>query len=371
MELAFLRFFESVPAALAVGLLLLPRLIDEDGSRFKPAIVLFASTRALLGFFLIAGIAREILPAERQVDFAALVTFCSTTVVGKAWVVTQLIALTFAGLSIARLAATSDWLDKVALGFGGLVLAVTSVTGHAIDDSFTLFTQASFLLHTFAGLTWIGGLLGLVYWMFTGRDKPPEVAARLAERWSLIAKIAVAAVVASGLVIAWENVGSFANLLATPYGRWLTVKLALFSAAMLAALALALYINRQPAEKFDVTWYGRVGLGESVAAVGLLFIAGYISVSTPAAHETDLYWPLPFRLSWAATWGYWGLKVPMWSAPWWLGIGGVVLPLLWRTGVVYSQIASLAPRGDTHHCGRGRLERYRVVWNAGLSRHLQ
>ena len=34
MEMAFLRFFESLPAALAVGLLLLPRLIDEDGARF-------------------------------------------------------------------------------------------------------------------------------------------------------------------------------------------------------------------------------------------------------------------------------------------------------------------------------------------------
>src|SRR5208337_4279094 len=162
------------------------------------------------------------------IDYAALVAFCSGTVVGRAWVVTQLIALTFAVLAIARLAVKSDLLDKVALGAGGLVLAVTSVTGHAIDDSFTLFTQVSFLAHTCAGLTWIGGLLGLVYWMLTGRDKPPEVAAKLAERWSLIAKIAIAIVVASGLVMSWENVGSFANLLATPYGRWLTVKLALF-----------------------------------------------------------------------------------------------------------------------------------------------
>ena len=139
--------------------------------------------------------------------------------VGKAWIVTQLIALSFAALTIARLAVRSDLLDKAALAAGGLVLAVTSVTGHAIDDSFTWFTQASFLLHTCAGLTWIGGLLGLVYWMFTGRNKPPEVAAKLAERWSLIAKIAIALVVATGLVMAWENVGGFANLLATTYGR--------------------------------------------------------------------------------------------------------------------------------------------------------
>jgi putative copper resistance protein D len=343
MELAFLRFFESLPAALAVGLLLLPRLIDEDGARFKLAIALFASLRAVLGFFLIAAIAREIIPAERPVDYETLVTFCTSTVVGKAWVATQLIALAFAALTIARLVVKSDLLDKTALGAGGLVLAVTSVTGHAIDDSFTLFTQASFLLHTLAGLIWIGGLLGLVWWMLTGRGKSPEVAARLAERWSLIAKIAIVVVIASGLAIAWENVGSFANLLATPYGRWLTVKLALFCAAMLAALALALYINRQPATDFDLNWYGRVGAGEAVAAVGLLFIAGYISVSTPASHETDLYWPLPFRLSWAATWGYIGMKlpwidVPNWYlAPAWSGVAALVFAAL-------AVAAWLAPR---------------------------
>jgi copper transport protein len=325
MQLAFLRFFESLPAALAVGLLLLPRLIDEDGGRFKKIIALFASMRAVLGFFLIAGIARAIIPAERPLDYDALVVFCLSTVVGKAWIATQLIALAFAAFAIIRLFVDSKWLDYSALAAGALVLSVTSVTGHAIDDSFTLFTQASFFLHTFAGLTWIGGLLGLIWWMFTGRQKSPDVAAKLAERWSQIAKVAILLVLASGLVMAWENVGSFANLLATPYGRWLVVKLALFSAAMLAALALALYLNRRPAGEFNFDWYGRVGGAEAVAAVGLLFIAGYISVSTPASHETDLYWPLPFRLSWAATWGYWGLKVPTNSAPFWLAIGGLAL----------------------------------------------
>jgi copper transport protein len=328
MQLAFLRFFESLPAALAVGLLLLPRLIGEDGARFRKVVALFASVRAVLGFFLIAAIARAIIPADRPVDYDTLLTFCISTVVGKAWVVTQAIAVAFAALAILRLVLDAAWLDYAALAAGGLVLSVTSVTGHAIDDSFTLFTQVSFFLHTFAGLTWIGGLLGLVWWMFTGRQKSPEVAAKLAERWSQIAKGAIVVVLASGLVMAWENVGSFANLLATPYGRWLVVKLALFSAAMLAALALALYLNRRPAGDFDFDWYGRVGGAEAVAAVGLLFIAGYISVSTPASHETDLYWPLPFRLSWAATWGYWGLKVPTNSAPFWYAVVGVVLAAL-------------------------------------------
>ncbi len=334
MQLVFLRFFESLPAALAVGLLLLPRLIEEDDGRYKKLIALCASIRAILGFFLIAAIARAIIPAERPIDYQSLATFCWSTVVGRAWIATQIIALAFAALTIIRLAVASRLLDNAALVVGGLVLAVTSVTGHAIDDSFTFFTQASFVIHTLAGLTWFGGLLGLVWWMLTGRGKPPEVAAKLAERWSLIAKVAIGLVVASGLVMAWENVGSFANLLATPYGRWLVVKLALFCAAMLAALALALYINRRPPGEFDCEWYSRVGAAEAAAAVGLLFIAGYISVSTPASHETDLYWPLPFRLSWSATWGYVGLRLPWidtpnwYLAPAWSGVVALVFAAL-------------------------------------------
>lgn len=98
---------------------------------------------------------------------------------------------------------------------------MVSVTGHAIDDSLPLYTQLSFPAHTVAGLTWLGGLLGLVWWMLTGRAKPPEEARRLAERWSMIAKVAMLVVLMSGISLAWENVASFPNLLATSYGRLL------------------------------------------------------------------------------------------------------------------------------------------------------
>jgi copper transport protein len=317
MQLAFIRFFESLPAALAVGLLLLPRLIDEDGDRFKPAVAVSAALRFLLGFLLLVVTARLVIPADRPLDWDALATFALTTSVGKAWLATQFIAFVFTALAAARLVIGSAALDLATLCAGALVLTVTSVTGHAIDDSFSWWTQASFLLHTLAGLAWIGGLLGLVWWMLTGRDKPPEVAAKLANRWSTIAKAAIAIVVVTGLLMAWENVGSFANLLATPYGRLLTLKLLLLCAALLAALALARYLDRRRAGEFDFAWYARVGAGEGVAAVGLLFIAGWIAVITPASHETDLYWPLPFRLSWAATWGYVGLRLPWVETPGW------------------------------------------------------
>lgn len=332
LSLAFIRFLESLPSALAVGLLLLPRLIDEDGGRFKPWVAAAAVFRALIGFALLYLTARAIIPAERPIDAAVLQEFAFGTSVGKAWVGTQLLALVFAGMTIARLFRASDLLDRVTLWTGVGVLAVVSVTGHAIDDGLPLWTQLSFLLHTAAGLTWLGGLLGLIWWMFTAHHKPPAIAAKLAERWSRIAKVAIALVAVTGVAMAYENVGSVPNMLATPYGRLLTLKLTLLVAVLLCALAIVRYMRARPMDEFDVAWVGKIGSLEAVFGVGLLAIAGYIAVITPASHETDLYWPLPFRLSYIATWGQ---KPVFPSAIWWWAIGAgvfaIAAALIWWT----------------------------------------
>lgn len=322
MELAVLRFLVSMPAALAVGLLLLPRLTQEDGKRFRPAIAVLALARALLGLLLIVGIARSIIPPSRSLDLPTLVDFSLGTVVGKSWLATQALVVVFAFVAAARLIRQDVWIERLALGLGFGVVAVASVTGHAIDDSLPFYTKLSFPLHTVAGLTWFGGLLGLVYWMITGRDQPPAVARRLAERWSLVAKIAIGVVFVSGVALAWENVASFPNLLATPYGRLLTLKLAFLCSVLLLALSLARYLTRASESEFDIAWYGRVGALEAASGAALLFVAGWIAVITPAAHENDLFWPLPFRISYVATWGQ---KVPMWSDIWWWGVATLAL----------------------------------------------
>jgi copper transport protein len=338
LSLAFIRFLESLPSALAVGLLLLPRLIGEDGGRFKFPVAISAVFRALLGFALLYFIARAIIPEERPLDSAMLWEFTFGTSVGKAWFATQLLAFAFAGLTIARIVISSDLLDRITLWTGVGVLAVVSVTGHAIDDGLPIWTQVSFLLHTAAGLTWLGGLLGLIWWMLTAHEKPPEVAGRLAERWSTVAKIAVALVAVTGVAMAYENVGSIPNMLATPYGRLLTLKLTLLCAVLLCALAIVRYMHRRPAGVFDVDRVGKIGGLEAVFGLGLLAIAGYIAVITPASHETNLYWPLPFRLSYIATWG----QKPVFPSPiWWWGIASGALALgaalVWFTPTMREQ----------------------------------
>ncbi|MBY6243698.1 c-type cytochrome [Methylosinus sp. Sm6] len=324
MELATLRFVESLLSALAVGLLLLPRLIEEDGKRFEKPIAVAAVLRVLFGFGLIVATARNIIPTQRPLDWPTLAQFVSGTVIGRAWLATQLLAAAFAAVALLRLFVRNRWLDRATLALGLAAVAVVSVTGHAVDDSLPIYTQLSFPFHTLAGLTWVGGLLGLVYWMLTGRDKPPEVAWRIAERWSRVAKGAMLVVLLSGLVIAWETVGLFGFMLATPYGRLLTLKLALLCGALLLALSLARYLTLPHSKKrFDVAWYARIGGYEAGCAVSLLFLAGWIATITPAAHETNVYWPLPFRFTYAGTWG---LKVIPWLDPTWnWGVAGLAL----------------------------------------------
>lgn len=344
LSLAFIRFLESLPSALAVGLLLLPRLIGEDGGRFKKTVAGLAAFRAVLGFALLYLIARAIIPAERPLDMGVLWQFTFDTSVGKAWVATQVLAFAFAGMTVARLFTSSDLLDKATLAAGVLVIAVVSVTGHAIDDGLPVWTQVSFLLHTGAGLTWLGGLLGLVWWMFTAHKKPPEVAAELAERWSLVAKAAMLIVLFSGLAMAWENVGSIPNMLATPYGRLLTLKLIFLCGALLCALLIVRYMRRRAAGEFDVDLVGKIGAYESVFGLGLLAIAGYIAVITPASHEVNIYWPLPFRLSYIATWG----QKPIFPSPiWYWAIAGVTLAvgaaMIWFTPATRERRLYAAP----------------------------
>lgn len=324
MDLAALRFLESVPAALAVGFLLVPRLIGSDGARYRWVVAGLALFRFALGFPLIWAIAENVMPDRNGLDPGTLARFASGTVVGTAWMATQAAAGAFAFTAFLRILRPRSDLDRLTLGFGLVVIATVSATGHAVDDSLPVYARLSFLLHTLAGLTWLGGLSGLVYVMVAAGHKPPALARHLAERWSLVAKTAMALVVLTGLVLAWENVGSFPRLLATVYGRLLAAKIAILCGILLIALSLVRYQSRTEPSAFKCVRYGYVAGGEALLGLGLLFLAGWIATITPASHDTELVWPLPYRISYDATWG---LGIPAWSAPWWEGVGAVVLLL--------------------------------------------
>ena len=102
------------------------------------------------------------------------------------------------------------------------------------------------LAHVLGALSWIGGLwvlatVGLMGRRARRRDgEPPDARHgsqewnQIWERFTTVALWAVGVLITSGSWLAWSHVGTAAQLLTTPYGRYLTVKLVLV-VLMLAA----------------------------------------------------------------------------------------------------------------------------------------
>jgi putative copper resistance protein D len=119
-------------------------------------------------------------------------------------------------------------------GAGAVAAASLAWMGHAAASESTAHLVAD-AIHALAAAAWIGALVALV--ALAGERSSASRAAlhRALLRFSAVGPALVAAIVLSGRANAWVLVGpdNFAALPATPYGRALLVKLALF-AAMLA-----------------------------------------------------------------------------------------------------------------------------------------
>src|SRR5581483_11852151 len=160
---------------------------------------------------------------------AALIT-------GEAWNVgARTTLLPSAGLGIAAMTA-------LALGFTGVrgallfgaVLATGSflVTGHAATLTPRWLVDIAFALHLFGAAFWLGALWPL--WV-TARVAAPRDAAEVMMRFSRQAIGWVAAILASGAVVAWLQLRTPLALVTSAYGIRLSVKLVLI--AVLLAIA--------------------------------------------------------------------------------------------------------------------------------------
>ena len=154
-------------------------------------------------------------------------------------------------------------------------------------------------MHLLAAGAWLGALPSLVFML--GNARPDDRAARAVRRFSILGLGSVAALIGSGLVNAWYQVGDIPALVGTDYGRWLLAKVSVF--ALMLALAT---VNRGSLAP-------RVATGDRVArrtlrrnamlevALGILivFVVGTLGVTVPAAHQAPV-WPFARTMSWQA-----------------------------------------------------------------------
>ncbi len=149
-------------------------------------------------------------------------------------------------------AATAGWIAAAPQSLwrwsvGGALAAAVVVSGgwlvHAVGrfEARTLLMQLT-VLHQLAAAVWVGGVLQLLALWRAGRHDAtlhafwPEAVAR----FSAVGGVSVAVLVASGVALATDYVGSWAGLFGTGYGSLVAAKVALLALTLgFAALNLA------------------------------------------------------------------------------------------------------------------------------------
>jgi copper transport protein len=108
------------------------------------------------------------------------------------------------------------------------VAATWSTTGHASTGSAVPLSVASLTVHVAAMALWIGGLFTVALLLLRIRSSDTDTdTAEVVARFSRLALVAVALVVATGLYQAWREAGHISALTGTTYGRLLLAKVAL------------------------------------------------------------------------------------------------------------------------------------------------
>ncbi len=176
-------------------------------------------------------------------DWDTLWSVLSETNFGKVSIARLLLVTIILGLVTVRATLPKQYADQLTVALSAALLASLAGVGHTqLHDGITRIIHLSADgLHLLAAGAWLGGLVPLFYVVATAvRTSSPAddaEASNAALRFSSMGYVAVATILVSGLVNAWLLVGSFANLVATPYGQLLIVKLCLFG-GMLALAAL-------------------------------------------------------------------------------------------------------------------------------------
>ncbi len=251
------------------------------------ALVLSQGAAALL---LVAH-GRMLLPDERLIR--AVGAACST------WI-GQVIAVQCL-LAVAALACLRHHrLYPLALALVLVAAGASAFRGHVIAASDAGFTGLAAVVHVTLATLWLGGLAALLACRRLdgsgGAAMGWRAALQVFSRWALPGMLLL---LASGVLVAVRTVGSGAALLATPYGGLLLAKLVVIAAALLCALQLRRWLASLTV--MSAAQAGRWLSAESVLAIAILGLAGWVATMVPAAHD-QIHWPWSFRIAPMAAW---------------------------------------------------------------------
>lgn len=261
----------------------------------RPAVTLAPLGLLMSAFGMLALAASMTGSSIWAVDREALREIIGQSVIGTAWIV-RMVAMTVAVLSSLMINRASAAPRIVLLASTGLAIATLVWTGHAgATEGWTgTFHRLSDMVHLLAAAVWIGGIAAFSWMLFRPLAAQSNVhlpaAHRALTRFSLVGTLAVALIVATGIVncIAVVGFSHFTRLPLTLYGELLITKLVLFAGMLvLAALnrwrltpALGVAIdNGEPAPALaDLR---RSLLSEGSAALAILALVAWLGTLEP------------------------------------------------------------------------------------------
>lgn len=293
-------------------------------------LTLAAALAVVLGH---AGLLSAQLLALAELGTGGAHDFVIGTRAGMVWLMRAalggLLLATAAALATAR-GGEGGHVACAALAAGYLTLAPWG--GHAAAAEVPWQVLVPNVVHILAVAAWLGALPS---WLLAARAYasqpdsalPTEALAGILTRFSRLAMVLMLVIVLSGGWLATRYIENAGDLLGTRYGYLVLGKLGLLAVALAFANRLRSRFLPALREAGDMP-YKRRRADEAVrqvtvelaAAAGLLTCAAWLAQTTPALHEPDPDWWLPFRWSLEATWAEPGLRAEI--------VGGLLVAAL-------------------------------------------
>ena len=226
---------------------------------------------ALIGAFMVAEAARE----NAGVDWSL---FLGTSLAhGMELVVLPII---LAGLAVLAAWRLRDTPRRLALAtcaaLSALAMVANATVSHAASSPLAWLMIPVHWLHVSSYAVWIGGLAAVLVGI---RGLPTMKKARAVRRFSLVAGVAFAAMILTGLIRGIDEVGSWSKLFGTTFGWLLIAKTALFfTIAPLAATNRWRYVRMGVSGIPRLRWISR---GELVLAAVIMVAAAFLTTLPP------------------------------------------------------------------------------------------
>ena len=223
-------------------------------------------------------------------DWDSLLSVMRDTTFGHVWLVRLVLAFLAVGLIGLRRNSTGDGLGRVPLALlTASLLASLALVGHTQQSEGTggVLHVGADALHLLAAGAWIGGLLALAYILAYVREDSEQVLLR----FSGMGYVAVAVLVASGLVNGWYLVGSLASLFGTSYGQLLLVKLCLFAGMLGLAITNQFWLvptlmrDGEAGQRHALARLRRHVVAEETLGLFVILIVSALGTLEPAASQ--------------------------------------------------------------------------------------